>query len=419
MSCLLVTVLIVFGLSAYAIDFSRGILLDIPDEVAARQFGKMPPSKLSPEDSASIASYRFTGDTIKVLAVLVHWSDRPATYSKETFDSLFSSKDIHPSGSVADYFYEVSYGQMNAAIDVLDWYDAGTYDPYFDFENLFWQLDPIIDYSQYDGDNDGNVDAVIFLRSGNGQEDSGDPNDIWSYAYIYNPGYGPGPYDGVMIPRWCTSPETMPLREPSFPIVFSGVDSLNTISVAAHELAHNMGAPDLYDYDAKLEVSTFTTPNDDNDHPFVDWCLMGYNGYGLLSIKKLVPPHLCGWNKNLLGWIEPVILDASSPNEIVIYDIETHKDSSLYLIPITPWRGEYFLLEYRNPHSTAKFDKLDSDFSVFLWPDLTFGCDTLDRGLLITHVDESVGASFWSINSGSPDYDHYTVAVEDAGYNPS
>ena len=64
---LLVATLIVFGLSANAVDFSRAILLDVPDEVAARQFGKMPVSKLSPEDSASIASYRFTGDTIKVL----------------------------------------------------------------------------------------------------------------------------------------------------------------------------------------------------------------------------------------------------------------------------------------------------------------------------------------------------------------
>lgn len=411
--------LIMPGLSVNSIDLSRAILLDVPDEIAEAQFGKMPISQLTAEDSAAIAAYRFTGDTLKVLAILAHWSDRPATYSRETFDSAFSSTDIYPTGSVADYFNEVSYGQVTTMIDVLDWYDAGIYNVGYDFEVIFDELDPVIDFSQYDGDNDGNVDAAIFIRSGNGEEDSGDPNDIWSYAVIYYPGYGPGPYDGVKIPRWCTAPETVPLRDSLNPHNFSGVDTLNSISTAAHELTHNLGAPDLYDYDSKLDTSTYTTPNDDNDHPFVDWCLMGYNGYGLMSIKKKVAPHLCGWNKKLLGWITPIVLDSLPAQEIIVYNIETRNDSSLYLLPVNDMEGEYFLLEYRNPHSSAKFDKLDSDFSVYLWPYLTFGADTLDRGLLITHVHDSLGAPFWRINTGTPDYPHYTVAVEDAGYNPS
>ena len=79
--------------------------------------------------------------------------------------------------------------------------------------------------------------------------------------------------------------------------------------------------------------------------------------------------------------------------------------------------GEYFLLEYRNPHSSGLFDKTDSDFSCWLWPDLTYGADTLDRGLLISHVDDSV-APYWDINEGTPEYAHYGVMVEDIGYNP-
>ncbi len=34
--------------------------------------------------------------------------------------------------------------------------------------------------------------------------------------------------------------------------------------------------PDLYNYDDKLVVSTFPTPNDNNDHPVYDWCTMGW-----------------------------------------------------------------------------------------------------------------------------------------------
>jgi len=178
-------------------------------------------------------------------------------------------------------------------------------------------------------------------------------------------------------------------------------------------MGHFLGVWDLYDFDGKYDTTTFATPADSNDHPMVDWGLMGYYGYGLLSIGSVIPSHFCGWSKKELGWIEPVVLQGTY-DDLVIYDVETNNDSSLYKLHINPTGTEYFLLEYRNPHSTGKFDKLDSDFSCYLWPNLTFGGDSLDRGLLITHVDESI-----PYNSGWPELPHYMVAVEDAGYNPA
>ena len=422
----LLQVLVVFGFVvltvyafSYAVDLSRGIILDIPQETLERQFGKVPVSQLTHQDSVAMASYRFTADTLKVLAIMVEWSNRHGTYSRATFDSMLFSRNVYPDGSVADYYYEVSYGKLNVVGDVINWYNAGIYTPYFDFEDLFPVLDPTIDYSRYDGDHDGNVDAVVFIRSGNGQEDSQDWNDIWSYAMVYSLGSGPGPYDDMYIPRWNTSPETIPLHDPDYPPGFSGVSVLNRIRVFCHELAHNVGLPDLYDYDYKTDVSTFDTPNDVNDHPVNDQCVMGYYGYGLLSIGSDIPSHFCGWSKKLAGWITPLVPSAGAHNSVVLYNIETTKDSSLYMLPIRPSSGEYFLLEYRNPRSTAKYDKIDSDFSCYLWPNLSYGGDTLDRGLIITHIDESSGAPFWRINNGTPIYSHYTVAIEDAGYNPS
>jgi len=404
---------------ALGIDLSRGVILDVPDDIIELQFGKLPPSRLTPQENLALASYRFAGDTLKVLAIMVEWWNRTGTYSRETFDSLLFSRNVFPGGSMADYFYEVSYGKLTVVGEVIEWYDAGMYTGWFDFEDLFPILDSLIDYSQFDGDNNGDVDAAVFIRSGTGEEDSQDLWDIWSYAYVYPPGHGPGPYDGMHIPRWNTSPEMRPLRDPLYPKNFSGVDTLNRIRVFAHEMTHCIGLPDLYDYDDKLVTSTYYTPGDYNDHPVVDWCLMGYYGYGLLSIGTDVPVHLCGWCKKELGWIEPIALSGGTHNDLVIYNVETTNDSSLYLLPIDPAEGEYFLLEYRNPRSSGMFDKVDSDFSVYFWPDLTYGCDTLDRGLLITHIHDSLGAYYWRINDGTPDYDHYTVAVEDAGYNPA
>lgn len=392
-------------------DLSQAIVYDAPRSWILDKFGIEPGSALSSEDSASIMRYSFPGDTLKLLVILVEWSDRPGTYSRETIDSLFFSRNVFPGGSVADYFYEVSYGQLTFVGDVIEWYDAGIYSPSFDFAQLFAVLDPIIDYSQYDYDQDNNVDAVTFLRSGTGMEDTGDPQDIWSWATIYSMGSGPGPFDGVHIPRRNTSPELYPLRDSLNPTIFTGEVILNRIRVMVHELSHNLGLPDLYDYDSKLDTATYTNPDDNNNHPLMDWCLMGYYGYGLFAIGSPDATHLCGWSKNRLGWIEPISLEGEF-SDLVIYDIETNNDSSLYKLPINGSQEEYFLLEYRNPYSSAQFDKLDKDFSVYFWPDLAFGGDTLDRGLLITHIDDALG---WG-NNGSP---HYHVEVEDAGYSPA
>lgn len=408
------------GLSA--IDVGKSIILDVPEEMVEEKYGVSPGSELTDNELAELAAYRFVGGEFRLAIILVEWSDRPGTYSPETFDSLFFSRDVFPGGSVADYFDEVSYGQVNLTGDVYDWYNAGTWSAGYDYDyyrNLIGVMDSAIDYSQYDGNSDNYVDAVVILRSGNGQEDSGDPNDLWSYAFILYPTVALGPYDGVRVPAWCNVPETWPLRDPNNPRNFLGVDTLNRIRVFCHELSHDMGLPDLYDYDSKLDTVTYSQIGDYNDHPLVDWCLMGYGGYGILSIGSMNPSHLCGWSKMQLGWVEPLGLMGPEHPDLVIYDIETHQDSSLYKIPIRPSEGEYFLLEYRNPQSTGQFDKFDSDFSCYFWPYLTYGADSLDRGLLITHVHDSLGAYWWRINNGYPEYDHYTVMVEDAGFDPA
>jgi M6 family metalloprotease-like protein len=302
--------------------------------------------------------------------------------------------------------------------EVVGWYNGGMYSTLYNFPSILPTVDPDVDFSQFDYNGDSLIDAVIFIRSGYGEEDSQNPGDIWSYATGYSYGSGPGPFDGnIYLGRWNTSPELFPTRDPSIPWFFSGDTVLNNPRVFIHELGHNLGLPDLYDYDAKLSAGAFSYPNDDNDHPVYDWDVMGYYGYGILSIGSKVASHMCGWSRKEMDWITPIEL-VGTFSDLVINSIETTDVNSLFKIPLNPGEGEYFLLEYRNPRAPGKFDHFDSDFSVYFWPDLSYGADSLDRGLLITHIHDSLTTAGYRMNDGTPTYPHYSVTVEDAGYNP-
>uniref|UniRef100_A0A7S4DB36 SMB domain-containing protein n=1 Tax=Heterosigma akashiwo TaxID=2829 RepID=A0A7S4DB36_HETAK len=136
--------------------------------------------------------------------------------------------------------------------------------------------------------------------------------------------------------------------------------NVSAVGVPAHETAHFLGLPDLYDTD-------YSSSGIDT------WGLMA-NSWGWDYTGEL-PPSLSGWSKVELGWINVWELNSTwfnNSDKITTYVDEIHDPWWPYVMkvafPYTP--GEYLLLEYRMALENDRGQPAD--------------------GLLVWHIDETV-----------------------------
>lgn len=385
----------------YEIDPSAFRIYDIP-EARFEELTGLPRSIQSDLYPAGRSSTKSAAATGKVLTIMIEWDNREANHfahSTETYDSMLYSDGVYPTGSANDYYQEVSYGTMSLTGNAFGWFMLPTaYNKDYSITQIVNAANTLVDFSDYDADGNGKVDALWIIYAGTGENETHDPVDIWPHAVI---GANVPTGDGVIIDRWSVQPEQH----------LNG--DIMSIRVFCHEYGHIIGLPDLYDYDAKIDTVTYFTPNDANDHPVNDWDVMGYGGYAIMNYStRKCPSHFSSWSRMELGWVNPVVPPCLSGN-YELYNVEEYSTQSVFKIPISDDGLEYFLLEYRNPRSSAQFDHIDGDFSAYC-PWFTPGSDTLDQGLLILHIDEHYAA-----NNGTPSQAHYRVAVVDAGYKPS
>jgi immune inhibitor A len=146
---------------------------------------------------------------------------------------------------------------------------------------------PSFNWGQYDQNGDGVIDRLWIIHAGFGEEDATtllDRTDygeaaLWSHSSSVSPAYEV--VTGIKVGAYVMMPEN------------SG------IGVLAHEFAHNLGAKDLYAYDAGETSAGFWTLMAD------DW--VGYPlGYQPGSID---PWHLDNW-----GWLNPLLI--SDPTQV-------------------------------------------------------------------------------------------------------
>ena len=347
-------------------------------------------------------------EKFKGLVILVEYNDCQFTYEnyRDIMESMINQDDYQGdeytnfqnpwsnqtttcTGSMRDYFRDNSNGIFVPTFDVVgpvqidhsQYFSASMSDPQVSgqiVQNMIdacTAADSLVDFSDYDTDNDGKVDMIYFIYAGLPSYIQGnDERLLWphqsdiSYSKTVRK-------DGVKLGRYACSTELYGYQS-------TGWSVLEGIGTICHEFSHVLGLPDFYD-----------TDYDDNGqsvHP-ASWSVMaGGEDYDFGR-------RPCGYSlfeRYALGFAQPQVL--SAPGSYTLEPLV--EGNSGYRID-TPQKKEYFLLENRQQ---------------IKWDEKLPG-----PGMLVFRVD-STNISAWTYNTlnVNPNHNYYEL-VRAKGYKGS
>ncbi len=283
----------------------------------------------------------------RVLVLCVDFSDLVSQTTISTINDRFFSTTTD---SFLKYFKEVSYNKWIPNGEVHGWYRAPhprTY--YINNDNGYGTypnnarrlvedtidlalLDPNINWSSFDTNNNGKIDNIIIVHAGAEAAWSGSPSLFWAHSSTITS----TKYAGAKsIDKFVFTAE------------YTYIGASQRIGIDCHEFSHVLNLPDLYD-------------NSNNSNGIGNYSLMGMGCWGNNGLK---PVHLDAWSKYKLGFMDIT----KDPQGIVTIDnVETHADAIKYT---TADPKEYFLIENRQK----------TLFDTYLPGD----------GLLIWHINEN------------------------------
>jgi M6 family metalloprotease-like protein len=336
------------------------------------------PDKRILEDHAPIPNLQATRtDTFHVPLILVEFPDAAATYDSTDFELImnqpgYTHLNYNNTGSFRDFYQEISYGQFLPISEVTNWITAPNSHDYYAYNNpngwshvrqlVRAMVDSLeaqgFDWSLYDNDNDGYVDALNLLHQGEGAE-QGDHSNIWSHkSSLGNLSVN---YDGVTISSYTMNPE-----------IQSG--TIVAIGVLAHEFGHALGLPDLYDTDYSSTGAG-------------KLALMASGSWGTSGNSPWYPATMIGWCKNRLGWVN--VVEITDDTNLISLQ-QSYSNNTIIRVNHSQVSEEHWLIENRQK----------------------IGSDTLmpTPGLAIWHINDNI-AQGWGPNTNEP---YYGVGLEQA-----
>lgn len=294
---------------------------------------------------------------IRGLIILVEYTDvsfSTTAYPKDAHDYFTrlvqeqGFSDLGGTGSARDYFIEQSMGQFRPRFDVYGpvklpnnrKYYGGN-DRYGDDSKPEWMvtdavkiLDPDVDFSVYDNNNDGIIDNVFVFFAGHGEATSNIADAVWPHSYSLISGGASVTCDGKKFDSYACSNE----------LFGNQPDGIGTF---VHEFSHVMGLPDLYCTDYSDAESL--TPG---SYSVLD---MGpYNN------NSRTPPAYSAYERNAMGWLNPIVLDSRPESLSFSHILESNTAA---LIP-TSKDNEFFLLENRQ---LKGWDKYIPGHGMLIW----------------------------------------------------
>ncbi|MFI5405566.1 MAG: M6 family metalloprotease domain-containing protein [Nitrososphaerales archaeon] len=327
-------------------------------------------------------------DTVNAVTLMGQYTNLSGFYTQQQFQNhLYDGPN--PTGTVTEYYSEVSYNQLYFTGDAKGWYTMPrTLEDYEGGNNglgtqggprFVWDIlqvsDPTLNYADYiqyyDTQGRPHIGFIAVIHSG-GDAAAGGFN-IWSHRWTFTVYSGSvfttddiDPVSGLNViidGDYAIMPERSGGSNGSGPIV--------EIGVFAHEFGHIFGIPDLYDTDGSSEG-------------LGNWCLMAGGTYGGNGQSPETPVHMSAWVKKQLGWVTPTNI-TSYHDSLMVPNVEENpviyrmwKDGSI--------SNQYFLIENRQ--------------------NIGFDINIYDDGFLIYHVDDNM--------SGNQNENRYLVDLEQA-----
>jgi M6 family metalloprotease-like protein len=278
---------------------------------------------------------------VKAITLIIDFPDEAGTISPSEVDNFCNQPGYTGYGnygSVRDYFYDVSDGNLSYTNYVSPtYYTAQNPKSYYDnssescgpkarelvIEALDWIEAQGHDFSQYDANGDGRIDGINVLYAGNCG--SGWAKGLWPHSWtVY------WSADGVSTYKY----------------QITDMSSSLTLRTFCHENGHMICYwPDLYDYDY-------------DSRGVGKYCLMGYGTY------NTNPGEPGAYLRAAAGWCNVVELDGSPRQGLVA----TQGMNLVYKYTKPGASNEYYMIE--NRYRTGRDSGLP------------------DSGLAIWHVDE-------------------------------